>query len=185
MWHQVLLWSDMFNIKSSGWFCSIPKIIGTSIPMKATFFITYIMVDGWAGVSGEILRLKPMIIYHLKNFFTVKTEKDREEAMDPGSLSFNTGEPQIQLYFLLGLVYAVVTPILLPFIIVFFGLAYVVFRHQVKVGIPSHLCGGISSYPNHIFPAQLFYSRVFFSWWLERNLWCNILSLSSLPKFFL
>lgn len=109
----------------------IPKIIGTSIPMKATFFITYIMVDGWAGVSGEILRLKPMIIYHLKNFFTVKTEKDREEAMDPGSLSFNTGEPQIQLYFLLGLVYAVVTPILLPFIIVFFGLAYVVFRHQI------------------------------------------------------
>ncbi|KAB1201003.1 putative membrane protein C24H6.13 [Morella rubra] len=109
----------------------IPKTIGVSIPMKATFFITYIMVDGWAGVAGEILRLKPLIIYHLKNFFLVKTEKDREEAMDPGTLGFNTGEPQIQLYFLLGLVYAVVTPILLPFIIVFFGLAYVVYRHQI------------------------------------------------------
>ncbi|KAK9924501.1 hypothetical protein M0R45_032867 [Rubus argutus] len=80
----------------------IPITIGVSIPMKATFFITYIM-----------------------------TEKDREEAMDPGTLGFNTGEPQIQLYFLLGLVYAVVSPILLPFIIVFFGLAYVVYRHQI------------------------------------------------------
>lgn len=109
----------------------IPKTIGVSIPMKATFFITYIMVDGWAGVAGEILRLKPLIIYHLKNFFLVKTEKDREEAMDPGSLGYNTGEPQIQLYFLLGLVYAVVSPILLPFIIVFFALAYVVYRHQI------------------------------------------------------
>ncbi|MBA0802839.1 hypothetical protein Gohar_013109, partial [Gossypium harknessii] len=109
----------------------IPKTIGVSIPMKATFFITYIMVDGWAGVAGEILRLKPLIIYHLKNSFLVKTEKDREEAMDPGTIGFNTGEPQIQLYFLLGLVYAVVTPILLPFIIVFFALAYVVYRHQV------------------------------------------------------
>ncbi|XP_060672077.1 CSC1-like protein At3g21620 isoform X5 [Ziziphus jujuba] len=109
----------------------IPKTIGVSIPMKATFFITYIMVDGWAGIAGEILRLKPLIIYHLKNFFLVKTEKDREEAMDPGTLGFNTGEPQIQLYFLLGLVYSVVTPILLPFIIVFFALAYVVYRHQV------------------------------------------------------
>ncbi|XP_021822928.1 CSC1-like protein At3g21620 isoform X1 [Prunus avium] len=109
----------------------IPKTIGVSIPMKATFFITYIMVDGWAGVAGEILRLKPLIIYHLKNFFLVKTEKDREDAMDPGTLGFNTGEPQIQLYFLLGLVYAVVSPILLPFIIVFFGLAYVVYRHQI------------------------------------------------------
>lgn len=112
--------------------CRIPVTIGASIPMKATFFITYIMVDGWAGVAGEILRLKPLVIYHLKNFFLVKTEKDREEAMDPGSLGFNTGEPQIQLYFLLGLVYAVVTPILLPFIIIFFALAYVVYRHQVK-----------------------------------------------------
>ncbi|KAM6572605.1 hypothetical protein CsatA_016685 [Cannabis sativa] len=109
----------------------IPKTIGVSIPMKATFFITYIMVDGWAGVAGEILRLKPLIMYHLRNFFLVKTEKDREEAMDPGSLEFNTGEPRIQLYFLLGLVYAVVTPFLLPFIIIFFALAYVVYRHQI------------------------------------------------------
>ncbi|XP_052203302.1 calcium permeable stress-gated cation channel 1 isoform X2 [Diospyros lotus] len=109
----------------------IPKIIGVAIPMKATFFITYIMVDGWAGVAGEILRLKPLIFYHLKNFFLVKTDTDREEAMDPGSLGFNTGEPRIQLYFLLGLVYAVVTPLLLPFILIFFSLAYVVFRHQI------------------------------------------------------
>ncbi|KAI4343218.1 hypothetical protein MLD38_027747 [Melastoma candidum] len=109
----------------------IPKTIGLAIPQRATFFITYIMVDGWAGVAGEILMLKPLIIYHLKNTFLVKTEKDREEAMDPGSIGFNTGEPQIQLYFLLGLVYAAVTPILLPFIIVFFGLAFIVYRHQI------------------------------------------------------
>ncbi|RZC04778.1 Calcium permeable stress-gated cation channel 1 isoform E [Glycine soja] len=108
-----------------------PITIGTAIPLKASFFITYIMVDGWAGIAAEVLMLKPLIIYHLKNFFLVKTEKDREEAMDPGSIGFNTGEPRIQLYFLLGLVYASVTPTVLPFIIVFFGLAYVVFRHQI------------------------------------------------------
>ncbi|XP_014509078.1 calcium permeable stress-gated cation channel 1 [Vigna radiata var. radiata] len=108
-----------------------PVTIGTAIPLKASFFITYIMVDGWAGIAAEVLMLKPLIIYHLKNFFLVKTEKDREEAMDPGSIGFNTGEPRIQLYFLLGLVYAAVTPTVLPFIIVFFGLAYVVFRHQI------------------------------------------------------
>ncbi|CAL4975973.1 unnamed protein product [Urochloa decumbens] len=109
----------------------IPRTVGTSIPMKATFFITYVMVDGWAGVAGEILRLKPLVIFHLKNFFLVKTEKDREEAMDPGSIGFDSSEPQIQLYFLLGLVYAAVTPFLLPFILIFFGFAYIVYRHQI------------------------------------------------------
>ncbi|KAM0019656.1 putative calcium-dependent channel, 7TM region phosphate [Helianthus debilis subsp. tardiflorus] len=110
----------------------IPEMIRMAIPMKATFFITYIMVDGWSGTTGEILRLKPLIIYHLKNFFLVKTEKDREEAMDRGSTGFNTGEPQIHFYFLIGLIYAVVTSLLTLFILVFFALAYAVYRHQVK-----------------------------------------------------
>nr|CAD1834761.1 unnamed protein product [Ananas comosus var. bracteatus] len=100
-------------------------------PDESNVLHYFIMVDGWAGIAGEVLRLKPLIIFHLKNFFLVKTEKDREEAMDPGSIGFDSSEPQIQLYFLLGLAYAVVTPFLLPFIIVFFGLAYVVFRHQI------------------------------------------------------
>ncbi|KAL3517546.1 hypothetical protein ACH5RR_020135 [Cinchona calisaya] len=109
----------------------IPKTVGVTIPMKATFFITYIMVDGWAGIAAEILRLVPLVMFHLKNAFLVKTEQDREQAMDPGSITFATSEPRIQLYFLLGLVYSVVTPILLPFIIIFFAFAYVVFRHQI------------------------------------------------------
>lgn len=100
--------------------------------MKGTFFITYVMVDGWSGVAAEILRLTPLILFHLKNTFLVKTEQDREQAMDPGSLNFATNEPRTQLYFLLGLVYSVVTPALLPFILVFFAFAYLVFRHQVR-----------------------------------------------------
>ncbi|KAH7833754.1 hypothetical protein Vadar_009374 [Vaccinium darrowii] len=109
----------------------IPRTIGVSIPMKATFFITYIMVDGWAGIASEILRLKPLVIFHLKNMLLVKTERDRVKAMNPGSVDFPETLPSLQLYFLLGIVYAVVTPILLPFILVFFALAYLVYRHQV------------------------------------------------------
>lgn len=100
--------------------------------MKATFFMTYIMLDGWAGIASEILRLKPLVIYHLKNMFIVKTERDREKAMDPGSIDFPENLPSLQLYFLLGLVYAVVTPALLPFILVFFAFALLVYRHQVS-----------------------------------------------------
>ena len=47
--------------------------------MKEIFFVTYVMVDGWTGIAGDI----EVIFFHPKNFFLVKTEKDREEAMDP------------------------------------------------------------------------------------------------------
>ncbi|KAK3435272.1 hypothetical protein EUGRSUZ_D02623 [Eucalyptus grandis] len=109
----------------------IPRTIGVSIPMKATFFITYIMVDGWAGIASEILHLKQLIIFHLKNMFLVKTERDKEKAMDPRGVDFPETLPSLELYFLLGIVYAVVTPILLPFILVFFAFAYLVYRHQI------------------------------------------------------
>ncbi|KAF8020654.1 hypothetical protein BT93_G1169 [Corymbia citriodora subsp. variegata] len=89
------------------------------------------MVDGWAGIAAKILRLKSLVIYHLKNMFLVKTDQDRERAMDPRSVDFPETLPSLQLYFLLGIVYAVVTPILLPFILVFFALAYLVYRHQI------------------------------------------------------
>ncbi|KAL1532232.1 CSC1-like protein [Salvia divinorum] len=109
----------------------IPRNIGVSIPMKATFFITYIMVDGWAGIACEILRFRPLVIFHLKNMFIVKTERDMAMAMDPGGVDLPEALPSLQLYFLLGIVYMVVTPILLPFILVFFALAYFVYRHQL------------------------------------------------------
>ncbi|CAN6481950.1 unnamed protein product [Victoria cruziana] len=136
----------------------IPRTIGVAVPMKATFFITYIMVDGWAGIAMEVLRLKPLIVYHLKNTLIVRTEKDRLEAMNPGDLGFATSEPRLQLYFLLGLVYAVITPILLPFIVVFFGLAYLVFRHQVLYKhCSSHafILQKVSQYWKVLFPPRL------------------------------
>ncbi|GLJ26437.1 hypothetical protein SUGI_0510080 [Cryptomeria japonica] len=107
------------------------KKLGVLVPMRATFFITYIMVDGWSGIAGEILRLIPLIMFHLKNSLLVKTDEDREKAMDPGSVAFAEALPRMQLYFLLGLAYSVATPTILPFIVLYFGFGYFIFRHQV------------------------------------------------------
>lgn len=63
----------------------IPKTVGVAIPMKATFFITYIMVDGWAGVAAEVLRLVPLIIFHIKNTFLVKTVGENRKRQGTGN----------------------------------------------------------------------------------------------------
>ena len=99
--------------------------------MKATFFITYIMVNGWAGAAFEILRLWALIIYHIKNSLFVRTDAEKRRAMDPGPIVYYTGLAQLQLYFLMGLVYSVITPIILPFIVAYFAINYAVYRHQV------------------------------------------------------
>ena len=88
----------IFIFRFSQDFKSITFIFLSRNPIE-NHLLHYIMVDGWAGIVREILMLKPLIIYHLKNLFLVKTEKKREEATDLGSLGFNTREPRIQLYF--------------------------------------------------------------------------------------
>lgn len=112
--------------------CRVPKAFGSSIPMKSTFFITYIMVDGWSTLAAEVLRFWPLVFYHMKNIMLVKTEKDREKAMPAMTPQYNAVLPHLGLYFLLGLVYAIISPLILPFIIVFFAFGYIIFRNQVN-----------------------------------------------------
>ncbi|XP_073395889.1 CSC1-like protein At1g11960 isoform X3 [Physcomitrium patens] len=107
------------------------KTLAYTIPMKATFFITFIMVDGWAGAASEILRPWGLLSYHIQNAFFVHTEMDKVRAMDPGPIIYYVNLAQLQLYFLMGLVYSVITPIILPFVVVTFAINYVVYRHQV------------------------------------------------------
>lgn len=111
--------------------CRVPKAFGSSIPMKSTFFITYIMVDGWSTVAAEALRLWAFLWYHLQNIVIVKTERDRNKAMAFTTLQYNALLPKLGLYFLLGLVYAIISPLILPFIIVFFAFGYIIYRNQV------------------------------------------------------
>jgi len=112
-------------------FCRILKTLAVTIPMKASFFITYVMVDGWAGPAFEILRVIPLVSYHLLNSFFVKTEGDKIKAMSPGTISLSTSLPQLELYFLMGLVYSVITPLILPFIVITFLIGFIIYRHQV------------------------------------------------------
>ncbi|KAL7596225.1 hypothetical protein Lser_V15G28666 [Lactuca serriola] len=62
--------------------------------------------------------------------------------MDPGSLLWPITEPRLQWYFLLGLVYSTITPILLPFIIFFFEFAYM-FIHHMNTSQDSNLMPSI------------------------------------------
>lgn len=109
----------------------VPKAFGSSIPMKSTFFITYIMVDGWSTVAAEVLRLWALLLYHVKNVMVVKTEKDRNNAMVFTTPQYHALLPKLGLYCLLGLVYSIISPLILPFIIVFFAFGYIIYRNQV------------------------------------------------------
>lgn len=65
------------------------------------------------------------------NLLFCRTDRDRLQATSPGTISLAESLPQLQLYFLMGLVYSVITPVIIPFIIIFMGFAFLVYRNQV------------------------------------------------------
>lgn len=110
---------------------SIPRAFGVSIPKKATFFMTFIMIDGWTSIAAEVLRLWPLIWYHITSVLFVRTDKERVKVIPATPPAYFIVLPRLSLYILLGLVYAVISPLILPFLCVFFAFGFLIYRNQV------------------------------------------------------
>ncbi|KAG6492729.1 hypothetical protein ZIOFF_047694 [Zingiber officinale] len=95
----------------------------------ATLFITYVLTSGWASLSTEIMQ--PFAL--LWNFFRRYIFRIMEE--DPDcilSFPYHTEVPRVLLFGLLGFTCAILAPLILPFLLVYFLLGYVVYRNQAS-----------------------------------------------------
>ncbi|RVW80867.1 CSC1-like protein HYP1 [Vitis vinifera] len=106
----------------------IPKILAEVVPAQASFFIAYVVTSGWTSLSSEIFRMFPLICSFVKQHFT---GNDGEEFQVP-SIPYHKEIPTILFFGLLGVTYFFLAPLILPFLLVYFCLAYIVYRNQVS-----------------------------------------------------
>ncbi|KAI3500731.1 hypothetical protein L1887_36556 [Cichorium endivia] len=117
----------------------IPNILAIAVPEQATFFITYVVTSGWTNTASELLRLTALIMSYIKRIFT---DESGEEFKVP-SLHYSSEIPRILLFGLLGITYFFLSPLILPFLLVYFCLGYIVYRHQLlNVYSPQFETGG-------------------------------------------
>lgn len=95
---------------------------------QADFFVTYILTSGLSGFSLEILQLGLLSWDALKSC-TFCRGKEKNPYLY--SLPYFRVIPLVSVSVLIGMVYAVVAPLLLPFLIGYFCLGYAVFINQV------------------------------------------------------
>lgn len=107
----------------------LSDLIVSMFTLQSDFFMTYILTDGLSGFSLEILQLG-LLIWHL-----IKTRTfSRGTKNDPHLYGFPYYRviPIVSLAILIGMVYAVIAPLLLPFLILYFLLGYAVYVNQVS-----------------------------------------------------
>ncbi|KAL6894492.1 hypothetical protein ACP4OV_008590 [Aristida adscensionis] len=104
----------------------IPVQLAKAVPEQATFFTTYVLTSGWASLSSELMQLFGLTW----NFIRRYVLRRKEDSDSVFSFPYHTEVPKVLLFGLLGFTCSVLAPLILPFLLVYFFLGYVVYRNQ-------------------------------------------------------
>ncbi|XP_034593042.1 CSC1-like protein At3g54510 [Setaria viridis] len=105
----------------------IPSRLASAVSAQSDLFITYILTNGMSGFSLEVLQFGLLTWQFLK-----------AHSLGHGKEPYLYGFPYyrvvpiVSLAILIGVVYAVVAPLLLPFLLIYFLLGYAVYINQME-----------------------------------------------------
>ncbi|KAI7742233.1 hypothetical protein M8C21_033966, partial [Ambrosia artemisiifolia] len=102
----------------------VPNRLAGAVSARADFFITYVLTSALAGFPLEILQ--PGLL----TWDTIKLHmwtRGRKKSNYLSSFPYHSVIPFVSLLVLIGIVYAVIAPLVLPFLVVYFLLGYVVY----------------------------------------------------------
>ncbi|XP_072951862.1 CSC1-like protein HYP1 [Typha angustifolia] len=117
---------------------NIPERLAVVVPAQASFFIAYV-VTSWTSVSSELTQTLSFI-GHLLGRHCSSCKGDDFKIP---SIPYHSEIPRILLFGLLGFTYFLLAPLILPFILVFFCIGYIIYRNQLfNVYSPKYDTGG-------------------------------------------
>lgn len=105
----------------------IPSRLASAVSAQSDFFITYILTNGMSGFSLEVLQFGLLTWQFLK----VHSLGHSKEPYLYGFPYYRV-VPIVSLAILIGVVYAVVAPLLLPILLIYFLLGYAVYINQME-----------------------------------------------------
>ncbi|CAL4945533.1 unnamed protein product [Urochloa decumbens] len=105
----------------------IPSRLASAVSAQSDFFITYILTNGMSGFSLEVLQFG-LITWQFLKAHSLGHSKEPYLYGFP----YYRVVPIVSLAILIGVVYAVVAPLLLPILLIYFLLGYAVYINQME-----------------------------------------------------
>ncbi|KAH0991386.1 hypothetical protein GBA52_002869 [Prunus armeniaca] len=118
---------------------NIPSRLGVAVPAQASFFIAYVVTSGWTSTSSELFRIFPLLWSLIKRPFT----DSRDTELEVPGIPYHSHTPRILFFVLLGITYFFLAPLILPFLLVYLCLGYIIYRNQfINVYAPQYETAG-------------------------------------------
>ncbi|KAK6798630.1 hypothetical protein RDI58_006333 [Solanum bulbocastanum] len=106
---------------------NIPAVLAVAVPGQATFFIAYVVTSGWTSTSSELFQLSTLVF----NFIKRNICRKYDDEFEVPSVPYHSEIPRILLFGLLGITYFFLAPLILPFLLVYYCLGYLIYRNQL------------------------------------------------------
>ncbi|RVX22642.1 CSC1-like protein RXW8 [Vitis vinifera] len=117
---------------------AVPTQVILSPDILASFFMTYVLTSGWASMSFEVVQVFALLCNYFTRFILKK-----DPSNETLSFPYHTEIPKALLFGLLGFTCSILAPLILPILLVYFFLAYLVYRNQIiNVYISKYESGG-------------------------------------------
>ncbi|ONI30889.1 hypothetical protein PRUPE_1G279800 [Prunus persica] len=118
---------------------NIPSRLAVAVPAQASFFIAYVVTSGWTSTSSELFRIFPLLWSLIKRPFT----DSRDTELEVPGIPYHSHTPRILFFVLLGITYFFLAPLILPFLLVYLCLGYIIYRNQfINVYAPQYETAG-------------------------------------------
>ncbi|KAJ1995504.1 phosphate metabolism protein 7 [Coemansia spiralis] len=109
---------------------NIIHLVQTQVPQSATNILTYVLLLAFVGAAKEIIQGVQLALRYLIPMVCAKTPRAIYEAEQPSEFDWGQAIPTHSLVFLMGFSYSFIAPIVDWFVMVYFGLFYLIYRYQ-------------------------------------------------------
>ncbi|KAM0790961.1 hypothetical protein ACM66B_004266 [Microbotryomycetes sp. NB124-2] len=139
-YHLTLLFTTLFAFVTSSTLGLLRELsqspqkvldkLATTLPGGRNFFVSYVMLSGMAFMPLQLLELATVIPRWFYVAFITRTPRDHAELNRPSMVNLGTVYPQALLMFTIGMTYSIISPLVLPFTTLYFGIAYLVYKYK-------------------------------------------------------
>eukprot|EP01119_Soliformovum_irregulare_P011086 TRINITY_DN2753_c1_g1_i4.p1 TRINITY_DN2753_c1_g1~~TRINITY_DN2753_c1_g1_i4.p1 ORF type:complete len:836 (+),score=166.87 TRINITY_DN2753_c1_g1_i4:320-2509(+) len=105
-------------------------LLANSLPQQANFFINYVMVSSFVSYGMLLTRIVDILLRIVKKFFLAKSKRDFREVDAPSADFVMPVVSKEILIFVIVTTYSTIAPLIIPFGLVFFCIAFITVKYN-------------------------------------------------------
>jgi len=110
---------------------TITEQLAISLPRQSNFYLCYVAFLAFIGNGFELTRFSSLCFMAFYGKCWAKTPRERLEGWHPGDPPYAVLLANDILVFLIGITYSVISPVIIPVILIHFGYRYIIWVYQL------------------------------------------------------